>query len=214
MRSARSTIGIGLAALLGPALFFTVPGRLLPMLSRMHGGTGVYLDLLVTWALVVSAVSLLGLMYRNRVSMRWGPEALVMTNVLASQRTTRLEDVASALVAPVRYRWWPFEFDFRYVLLMGRTQRCLQVLDTSEWPESVVTQTMSRLRASGVPVGQWELGPIGLFGGNGLGTRYPGSTHLRFAPYSLLALSAALLIFSAGILAAVPLSLVPTPHTP
>jgi hypothetical protein len=209
--SARATIGFGLAAVVGVALIFTFAGRVLPVFFGIHGGAGVYLVLTATGVLITSAVSALGLVYHGRVSVRWRPDSVAFTNVFAMKRLTRLQDLARAVLVPVRLRWWVFSLDFKYALLIGRSQICLHVIDAGEWSDSFNAQLMDRLRLSGVPVdGDWGGKPIDLFGPNGLGARYPGATRLRYAPYSLLAAAAAFLIFGAGLLTALPFALGPT----
>jgi hypothetical protein len=63
-----------------------------------------------------------------------------------------------------------------------------------------------QLRLSGIPVrGDWGDKSLDLI--SGLGRRYPGATRLRSGPYSLVAVSLAILIFCAGLLLVLPFSI-------
>ena len=197
---------IFVGAVLVLALMLTLGPRLLAGLLSFHPSATAYAVLAVLAGLLALAVVWLAQLYIRNVSIQVWTDALVVSDLRASRRTLALDGALAAERVPVVFEWLFLKLHWKYVVMVSRTGACVQTLDMAEWSEPSMERLFDQLRMSGISVrGDWGDRSLDLI--SGLGRRYPGATRMRSAPYSLVAVSIAILIFCAGVLVVLPFSI-------
>ena len=176
-----------------------------PLLS-LHASPVVYAILTLTAIVEGLAGAWLARAYVKRVSIGVWSDRLVFDYLGRSQSTIALDGAFAAEAVSVEFRWLFLVLRMRYIVFLRRDSAYVQTLDAAEWPAPALDSLIDHFRMRGVPIrGDWNGPSLRLFGpGPSLGSRYSGATRLRTGPYSLQAVSAAILISSAGLLIALP----------
>ena len=176
---------------------------------QLHASPVVYAILTLTAIVEGLAGAVLAQAYSKRVSIGVWSDRLVFDYLGRSQSTIALDGAFSAEAVSVEFSWLFFVLRMRYIVFLRRDSAYVQTLDAAEWPAPALDSLIDHFRMRGVPIrGDWKGPSLRLFGpGPSLGSRYHGSTRLRTGPYSLQAVSAAIVIFSAGLLITLPFAI-------
>ena len=197
--------GMSFTAALVFALGLTFASHLRPVF-HFHMSPLVYT--IIAFVAIIEGLAIFGLAQAHfrGVSIGLSSDRIVFGNLGQPQRTVALDAALTAEAVLVTFKWLFLVIDLKYIVFLWRGRTCIQALDAAEWPAPALLRLMDQLRMNGVLVsGDWNGPSVRLFGpGPSLASRYPGATRLRSGPYSLQALSVAILIFSCGSLVVLP----------